>query len=262
MKRQIIRWIAPPLIGITLWTGVSRAITHIRQVSFPSPFDTAKRLLELAFGQELSDTSIYHHIFDTLYRWGIGFSLAVILGICYGLLAARWRLIEDTTRRLVEGIQIIPGLAWIPIALLLFGIGEMATIFMITVSAFPAMALSVFSGVKQIDGTYIRAARMLGAGERTLFFKILFPGALPAIVSGFRISMGTAWRILLAAEMIVGTGTGLGYAIVESRWSLEYVDAFACLVIIAAIGSAVEYGLLRQIEHRIHRYYQLEDGLH
>ena len=101
---------------------------------------------------------------------------------------------------------------------------------------------------------------MLGAGKRAIFFRVLLPGALPAALSGLRLGMGNSWRVLLAAEMVVGTGTGLGYSIVESRWSLDYTAAFACLVVIALIGVLVEYGLFQPLEKKAGRYYYLEGG--
>ena len=99
---------------------------------------------------------------------------------------------------------------------------------------------------------------MLGAGRRALFFKVLLPGALPATISGLRLGLGNSWRVLLAAEMVVGTGTGLGYSIVESRWNLDYTGAFACLTVIALIGILIEYGLFRPLERTTLKHYQLE----
>ncbi len=117
--------------------------------------------------------------------------------------------------------------------------------------------LTVLAGVKHLDVTYLRAARMLGAGNRVIFFQVLLPGSLPATLSGLRVGMGNSWRVLLAAEMVVGTGTGLGFSIVESRWNLDYSAAFACLVVIALIGMVMEYGLFQPIERRTMKRYLL-----
>ena len=140
----------------------------------------------------------------------------------------------------VQILQLIPGLAWIPVAILIFGIGDRATLFMIAVTACAPVAINVAGGVKRVDEMYIRAARMLGLNNRMLFLNVLVPGALPHILSGLRIGLGNSWRVLVAAEMIVGSGTGLGYAIIQSRWTLDYAGAFVCIAIICCIGLIVE----------------------
>ena len=119
---------------------------------------------------------------------------------------------------------------------------------MIAVTAFTPIAINVVSGVKQVDAMYIRAARMLGADGKTLFLRVLLPGALPQLISGLRIGLGNGWRVLVAAEMIVGTGTGLSYAIVQARWTLDYASAFVCVIIICIIGLIVERCLFIPLE--------------
>jgi len=232
----------------------------MHHVAFPAPLQTLARLYHLAAGQPLSDASIYRHMGDSLLRWLTGFCLAAGAGLLYGLTAGLFRRIEIATGQIVHLLQLIPGLAWIPIALLLFGLGEGATIFMIAMAAFPPVAVTVIAGVRHLDGTYLRAARMLGARRRDFFFRVLLPGALPAVLSGLRLGLGSSWRVLLAAEMVVGTGTGLGYAIIEARWTLDYTAAFACLTVIALIGILVEYGLFRPLERSALKHYYLEGG--
>ncbi|MCE1227220.1 MAG: ABC transporter permease [Geobacteraceae bacterium] len=258
--RKLLLHLLPFVLFLLLWQALAIGVTHFRNVPFPTPWQTTDRLVQLMSGEPLSDALLYRHIADSLQRWLAGFGLAALAGVLYGLAAGLFRRLELATIQIVHLLQLIPGLAWIPIAILIFGVGEPATVFMIVMAAFPPIALSVASGVRHLDGTYLRAARMLGAGKGALFFQILLPASLPATVSGLRLGMGNGWRVLLAAEMVVGTGTGLGYSIVESRWTLDYTAAFACLVVIALFGMLVEYGLFRPLEKRTQRHFQLDRG--
>ena len=150
----------------------------------------------------------------------------------------------------VHMLQLIPGLAWIPVALLIFGVGEKATVFMIAMTAFTPVAINVHGGVKRVDEVYVRAARMMGARGGDLFVHVLIPGALPHILSGLRVGLGNGWRVLVAGEMIVGAGTGLGYAIIQARWTLDYASAFACVVIICVVGLVLERLVFMPLERR------------
>ena len=237
-------------IGLVLvaWFVVAELVSGLRGVDFPSPWTTGKALLALLVGKPLAAQSLSRHLMDSLCRWGIGFVIAAAAGLVYGLAAGCSERIGHITLPVVHMLQLIPGLAWIPVALLLFGIGAQATVFMIAATAFAPIAINVTDGVKRVDATYLRAARMLGAGGWQLVGGVLLPGALPQILCGLRVGLGSGWRVLLAAEIIVGTGTGLGYAIIQSRWTLDYPAAFACLAVICAIGLLIEHCLFARLE--------------
>ena len=98
---------------------------------------------------------------------------------------------------------------------------------------------------------------MLGAGPSTLFFQVLIPAALPSILCGLRIGLGTGWRVLVAAEMVVGTGTGLGYSIIQARWNLDYASSFACIIVVCALGLTFEHIMLKYLENRTLRHWAL-----
>ena len=242
--------IFPFAIILVVWEASAQIVFSLRGVAFPSPWQTVVRLLELLGGDRLSNASIYVHIGSSLQRWLVGFSIAAFLGIAYGLLAGRIQWVEKATARIPQMLLVIPGLAWIPVAILLFGIGEPATIFMIAVSAFAPIAINVLAGIKDIDVHFIQAARMMGAGNNALFFRVLIPAALPSILSGLRVGLGTGWRVLVAAEMIVGTGTGLGYSIIQARWTLDYTASFVCILVIWMVGLLFEQVFLKQLEKR------------
>jgi ABC-type nitrate/sulfonate/bicarbonate transport system permease component len=242
--------VAPFAILLVVWTITAAAVTAARQVPFPTPLDTARRLVRLLAGTPLLDHSLYAHIGDSLGRWALGFVIAAVCGVAVGLAAGWWRWLERLLMPIVHLLQMVPGLAWIPVALLVFGVGEGATVFMIAICAFSPVAISVVSGVKAVDQSYLRAARMMGAGDGSLFLRVLLPGSLAHLLSGLRIGLGSGWRVLVAAEMVVGTGSGLGYAIIQARWNLDYPAAFSSMLIICLVGLTVERALLLPIEQR------------
>lgn len=254
MKRLLLS-IAPFAVVLVVWQVTAQTVLVWRGVAFPTPWETFVRLAALLGGDRLSNYSFYVHIGSSLQRWLIGFSIAASSGIAYGLLAGRVRALEKTTAKIPQILLLVPGLAWIPVAILLFGIGEPATVFMIAVSGFAPIAINALAGIKNIDIDLIRAAEMMGARKNELFYRVLIPAALPSILSGLRVGLGTGWRVLVAAEMIVGTGTGLGYSIIQARWTLDYASSFACIVIICVVGLLFEQVFLHRLErHTVKRW--------
>ncbi|MBM9615886.1 ABC transporter permease [Desulfobulbus rhabdoformis] len=245
----------PCAVILLIWTAVSLSVHFLRGVDMPTPWQTAKRLYSLLGGSTVAGSPLLLHLQASMLRWISGFSVAAFLGISFGLLAGSFPWFSRATRAIPQVLLMIPGLAWIPVALLLFGIGEKATLFMISVAAFAPMAINVRDGLRGVDPYLVRAARMMGTGRWSLFFQVLLPAALPAFLTGIRLSLGTAWRVLVAAEMVVGTGHGLGYAIMQSRWTLDYTAAFVCIALLCLIGLTLEAILLRIVEAKtIHRW--------
>lgn len=238
--KSLLRTLLPFFIVVLIWHGLALFVLWQRGVPFPTPWQTLERLLELVRGVPLSGQSLGEHIFRSVYRWLLGSGLAAGLGISYGLLAGWFRSVEIATARIPQTLLLVPGLAWVPVALLLFGVGEQATLCMIFLAAFSPVAVSVLAGVRALDPALIRAARMLGAGRAMLFLRVLIPAALPALLCGLRLGLATGWRVLVAAEMVVGTGTGLGYSLIQSRWNLDYASSFACIVVVCALGLGVD----------------------
>ena len=255
--RQICQAALPAVLVVAAWYGVAFGVEWRRGIEFPTPWETLRRLAALFGGTALSSHSVYRHIGDSLLRWGLGFGIAAAIGVPSGLAAGWWDGLRRTVAPVFHVLQLIPGLAWIPVTLLLFGVGETATVSMIAITAFAPVAISAMDGVSRVDITYVRAARMLGANRRSLFLHVLLPGSLPSLVTGLRIGLGNGWRVLVAAEMVVGTGTGLGYSIIEARWTLDYASAFACIAVICAIGLLVERIVFRRLEERTVRRWAL-----
>ncbi len=239
------------LIVLFVWWLIVLELKYVKGTIFPSPIDVINRVFQLVKGENLYNHTILTHLLQSLFRWSAGYILAVIFGIITGLVLGSSNIIY---RLLMPGIyilQLIPGLAWIPIAMLLFGIGNISTIFMIFIMGYMPVVINTVGGIKGIPLIYVNAAKMMGAEKFTIYFKVLIPAAALSIINGLRIGLANAWRVLIAAEMIVGVGVGLGFIIIQSRWSLDFEAAFCSIIIIAGIGLLVEKGFFGILENTI-----------
>jgi len=235
---------------LLVWQLAAFIVIHLKNVPFPTPKEAFLRLITLLMGDPIYGASIYEHLSSSLARWGIGFGLAASIGLLVGILLGYFPILYEIVMPSIHVLQLIPGLAWIPIALLLFGLGNVSAIFMIFVTAFTPIVINTAGGARNIHRKYIRAAKMMGAGNTAIFLRIILPGALLQIINGLRIGLGNGWRVLVAAEMIVGVASGIGYSIIQSRWSLDFEAAFACLIIICIIGLVFEKLIFGVIEKK------------
>ncbi len=177
--------------------------------------------------------------------------LASSIGILLGLLMGMSPSIGKLLSPLITTLQLIPGLAWIPITMILFGLGNGATIFMITVTAIAPVVINTRSGIQQIDTGLLQASRTMELSPTRTFFQVILPGASPSIISGLRTGAANGFRVLISAEMVVGSSLGLGYALYQSRWTLDYQAAFGALTLIVIIGLLVERVIFSSIDHQI-----------
>jgi NitT/TauT family transport system permease protein len=181
-----------------------------------------------------------HHAGDTLLRLAAGFGIAAIVGALLGIAMGRSRKVEDVLLPLVAIGAPIPGIAYAPLFLLWFGLGDTGSIVLVAfVSLFP-IVLNTWTGVKAVKEIWIRAAQTMGADERRLFRHVILPGALPYIVTGWRLGLAQAWRILVGVEMLAAVQFGLGWMIFGSREFLNTDVMLAGIVAIGAIGLALE----------------------
>lgn len=243
------------LFGLGIWQCVAMLVHWLRGIYFPTPLDCFISLWQMALGSGFLNHTIYEHVLASCGRWGLGLVLAWVCAIIWAF-AAFWNsTVKALTKPAVEVLQLVPGLAWVPVAILLFGLGEAATITIIGLTTFPVVALAANMGFSSARPEHIAIGKACGYGFWGLFRTVFLPGALPHILSGTRIALGVSWRVLVAAEMVVGSGEGLGYAIIQSRWSMDYTSAFACIVIIAVLGLALERLVLLPIErHTLKRW--------
>lgn len=190
-----------------------------------------------------------HHTIETLIRLLSGFALAAILGVTIGVLMGRSRRAEDIFLPLVSIGAPIPGLAYAPLFLLWFGLGNISAVLLVGfVAAFPIIFNS-WTGVKAVKEIWIRSAQSMGADDRRLFRYVILPGALPYILTGLRLGLAQAWRILVAVEMLAAVPWGLGWLIFGARKFLNTDVMMAGIVVIAIIGLTLEKFVFRKIEN-------------
>lgn len=235
--------IVPPLLVIgaviAAWWAV---VAHTESPIFPTPWAVVTGALELA-----EDGTLWEHIGASLLRVGIGFGaalcVAVPLGLWMGWVAGAYR----TFNPIFQMLRPISPIAWIPIAILWFGVGDLSPIFLIFISSVFPMIVQTTAGVHQIDRRYLRAAANFGVSRGVLFRQVVIPAVLPEIIVGMRIGIGVAWLVVVAAEMIA-LRSGLGYLIMDSRNAGNRYDlVIASMIIIGAIGLLLD-GATRLLE--------------
>ena len=240
--------LASIVVSLVLWQLIGMALIAWKDVPFPLPGPTLLRLWKLALGEPLLEHSLWRHIGDSLQRWWIGFAIGTAIGLMLAAMAGLSPVLERLIMPAVYTLQLVPCVAWIPVALLLFGVGSGAAIFMSVIAAVTPIAINVLAGVKSVNPAIIRVAQMCGLRGARMFTAVLLPATLPHVISGLRVGIASSWRLVVAGEMIVGTATGLGYSILQARWTLDYQAAFACVIVIALIGMIAEWGIFARLE--------------
>ena len=233
-----------PALGVlgallALWWTV---VVVTRSVIFPTPLDVLTGTVEL-----LEDGALWRHIGASLMRVGAGFLLAVVVAVPLGLWMGWVRGVYSTLNPLFQILRPISPIAWIPIAILWFGVGDASPIYLIFISSVFPMVVQTTVGVHTIEKRYLRAAQNFGVSRQTLFKQVIIPAVLPQVLVGMRIGLGVAWLVVVAAEMIA-LRSGLGYMIMDSRNAGNRYDlVIAGMIIIGVIGLSLD-GLMRMLE--------------
>ena len=188
------------------------------------------------------------HALETLARLLSGFAIAAVCGIAIGLAMGRSRRAEDYLLPLVSALAPIPGLAYTPLFLLWFGPGNVTAVLLVGFVSSFAVIYNTWTGVKAVKEIWVRAAQSMGADDRRLFRKVILPGALPYILSGLRLGLAQAWRILVAVEMLAAVHWGLGWLIFGAREFLNTDAMLAGVAVIAMIGLALERLVFKRLE--------------
>jgi len=212
----------------------------------PSPISVLAFFFR-SFIEPIGMHTIQRHILFSLERVLIGFLIASVLGIIVGIGMGSSKLFRSIVRPIFEMLRPIPPIAWIPLAILWLGIGEVSKYFIIFIGSFTQVTLNSFAGAVQVDPTLIGAARMLGASERQIFTKIIIPSATPNIFSGLQIAVSTSWMAVLAAEM-VRSSEGAGWIIIMGSESGNTVQILAGMIAIGFFGF-----LIAEIMHALER---------
>jgi NitT/TauT family transport system permease protein len=196
----------------------------------------------------IADGSMLVHAAATLYRVMFGFALAVAIGLPLGILMGRFRPVENFVLPLTSALMPIPSLAWVPIFILWFGLGNTVTILIVFYAALFPMLLNAWTGVRAVNPIWLRAAGAMGADEQALFWKVIIPGASPFIIAGLRQSFLRSWIAVIGAEMLAASNYGLGWVIFDAKEFLNTDVMLASLVVIGAIGFLTERLVFGSIE--------------
>ncbi len=237
-----------PVGLLALWQGAVQWGWVNPQI-LPSPVAVVTKWVEyLVSGELLRDAA------GSLYRVLVGFVVGTALALPVGLLMGASRLAMRLFNPLLQVLRPIPPIAYIPLAILWFGLGNPPAVFLIVIGAFFPVLMNTIAGVRHVDGIYLRAARNLGAGQGTIFLRVILPAATPYIFSGMRIAMGTAFIVVIVSEMIA-VNNGLGFRILEAReyfWSDKII---AGMLTIGFLGLAIDTAMSSLNNHllRWHR---------
>ena len=207
---------------------------------FPSPLEVERGLAELVHGNVL-----WLDIYDSLRRVAIGFGAAAVLGIPLGLLFGWYPAVNQVVDPVMQLLRPISPIAWIPVAIIFFGVGDYAAIFLVFLGAFFPILVTCVDGVSNVPSVFKQAGRNFGLTPAQLLRKVIFPAALPQILVGLRIALGIAWLVVVAGEMIAVT-SGLGYLVIDSRNSgMRYDLVVGAMLLIGLIGLALDMGFRR-----------------
>jgi NitT/TauT family transport system permease protein len=201
-----------------------------------------------ALWNSLMDGTMLWHAASTLYRVLCGLAIAIIVGIPLGILMGRFKPIENFFMPLVGALMPIPSLAWVPIFILWFGLGNTVAILIVFYAALFPMLLNTWSGVRAVNPLWLRAAGAMGASENALFWKVMVPGASPYIITGLRQSFLRAWIAVIGAEFLAASDWGLGWVIFDAKEFLNADLMLASLIVIGGIGFAFERLVFGSIE--------------
>ena len=233
-----------PLLLVVLAWQVMSSSGIIPAFKLPSPWQVFRGLQDLITLGMPPGHLLHWHISHSLQRVFWGYLTALLIAIPLGIAMGWSRALRTALEPIMEILRPIPPLAWIPIAILWFGIGNQSAAFIIFLGAFFPILLNTISGVRTIDPLLIEAARTLNATRRFIFFKVLLPGAFPSIFTGLRIGLGIGWMTLVAAEFTgVRQGYGLGYMIMTARDIQRPDQIVAGMVVIGLIGLIIDAGL-------------------
>ena len=235
-----VRVILPLLVGGLFLTAWHVMVRTSGSDIFPTPWQVLMGLVELA-----EKGVLVKYIVASLFRVTWGFLLAILVGVPAGLVLGWFRPAAIAFNPMIQIFRPISPIAWIPVAILWFGVSDAAPVFLIFLASVFPITVSSMAAVQNMQPVYVRAARNFGLNNSQLFRKVIFPACLPQILTGLRIALGIAWLVVVAAEMIA-VNSGLGYLIIDARNAGKRYDlVVAGMVMIGLIGLALDVAVRR-----------------
>lgn len=231
--------VAYGLAGLGVLVGLWSLGTHLLAANLPlasllSPSATFHSLYELVLSGQL-----INHTLQSLQRVLVGLGLALLIGVPVGLAVGASSIVENMSSTAFQFLRMISPLSWMPIAVMVFGIGDAPIYFLLSFAAVWPIMLNTVAGVKQLDRKWLMLAKSLSATRREILFRIIVPGILGNVLTGVRLAIGVIWIVLVPCEML-GVSSGLGYYILDTRDRLAYSELMAVIVLIGALGFCLD----------------------
>lgn len=225
------------LVGIVLVIIVWDLAVRFTRIGLllPSPAKVAERFVYVCTHTIGKKYTVFGHLLISLRRVLIGFIAASAAGVILGIGMGRFKFVESIFRPIFEIVRPIPSVAWIPLAIVWFGIGEAAKFYIIFMAGFVNITVNTYAGAKQVDENVLGAAYMLGANKLQAFFRVVIPSCVPYIFAGMQVGLSTCWMAVLAAEMVSSTA-GIGWTITSGQENGDMTQIFVGIIAIAVVG--------------------------
>jgi NitT/TauT family transport system permease protein len=241
-----------PIVVLVLW----HFATYGRKYSLiPPPIDVARSLYDLAFGGIYDDAysrTLHVHLLASLSRVYGGFAIAALLAVPLGLMVGRISIVRRLLDPTLQVLRPIPVTAWLPLSMIIFGLGPRSAFFLVCLGAFYPILINTIFGVRSVDQRLFEAASMLGCQSAAQFYRVVLPASLPAIFTGLRLGLGFAWVVIVVGEM-TGVPTGLGAIIMEAR-QLSRTEIVICGMIVIGIAGFISDRLVLLLGKRLLRW--------
>jgi len=242
LRERVETFLLPAAVAVVVLCGWHAAVAVSGSAIFPTPYAVLLGMYEL-----LMQGVLVKYIVASLFRVAAGFLLALLVGVPLGLLLGWFDRAFRAFNPAIQMFRPISPIAWIPVAILWFGVSDLAPVFLIFMASLFPITTAAMSAVQNIRLVHLRAARNFRVGRLTVFSKVVFPACLPQIITGVRLALGVAWLVVVAAEMIA-VNSGLGYLIIDARNAgMRYDLVVAGMIIIGLIGLALDL-LVRRLE--------------
>ena len=245
MRKSLLgKKIAFYIIIVIVWQAISMSDVWPSNI-FPSPYEVGEDLVYTA-----SDGSLFYGIATSMWRLAIGLAIAIGGGMVLGIFMARVEIVNQTIGSLVLGLQSIPSIAWVPLAILWFGLTDGGIIFVTAIGAIFAVTINTYTGVKNINPHFIEAAKNMGAKGTQLITAVLIPAAFPYMISGFKQGWAFAWRGVIGAELLFSF-LGLGFLLNVGRQLTDVSQVIAIMLVIMGIGIAIDGVIFKKLENKV-----------
>ena len=240
--------VLPPVCGLVLLVGVWALVSITSASQIPSPLETFKQAVTLFsdpfYRKGPNDQGVGWNVLASLQRVALGFGLAAIVGIPAGFLIGRFNFLSRMFNPLISLLRPVSPLAWLPIGLLVFKGANPAAIWTIFICSIWPMIINTAVGVQRVPSDYMNVARVLKLSEWKIISKILFPAVLPYMLTGVRLAVGTAWLVIVAAEMLTG-GVGIGFWVWDEWNNLNVKNIIIAIFVIGIVGLVLEFALIK-----------------